>query len=380
VPDSVPNIQQLSPAGIQLAYPAFGLGAIWDSNDSGTGIQIVSDPFGGPYICAIAFSGYLLNAGTVTTTLAVDGSPAASESTPILFTSEHRTQRLLAAPGFQFLGANNPVVPQIQNKAGLGFHRDGGDYNNGIAIPNVHGNHRVITRDNAPAFGVKDQVELKIGATGQYLLIFCPVAQVNNGPISDVAMQLVIDGVVNATSFFTFNRNGDPHAMCPSPVVATLANGSHTIEAQPVSGGTQLLGWTLLVLYDPAGDAVALAGNGGSIPYLAGAAHFYSSITLTTAIAFAGYTGFASGGGIQYRDDWHIGNPAGAFGTWASNNYTINPVSVHTMAPISIGTLKVGLGNAFWVEPVFQSGGALNITVTDYWFYAHLTAHAPYVG
>lgn len=362
MPDSTPNIQGLSPAGIKLAYPVFsGL----------TNLQVISDPFGGPYVGLKALSAFGI--GLPVETVSIDGAVVGSSVTEMLIANEHRVLRPTGIPGATLLGANNIVESSLSG----GLSRNTRDFESGILLPNVHGQHRVVGNDNFLAAGVTDLTDVKIGATGQYVIIFCPAGQRTAGAPSLGSFTLKSDGVTIATATHLFNRANDTETLCPNAHVVNLTAGHHDLTVVPSDANLALRGWTALIWYDPTATGYGQGGLG--VPPLVGGPLVFPNAGNFTLLAAC--TAFANVG-IPWtgRAQFNMGISGGAFTTVGDLNWEIDPLNIHQLNPIFMvpTTTVTATSNQGWFTWVTTTNN-INVDANDVWFVALLPG-TPYIG
>lgn len=384
MPRSVPNVELLTPAGLQLLYRQLGFGAV----SVGTGWvasppAVISSIRGGTYLALTGGSGQM-KAGA--------GNPAATSwfdfdgVTPL----GQQSQPFIGAPGIEHRGIIQggqsflPIVPG-DNIAHFGI---GGIQNMDVndswlvsLIPNVHGNHRVINYTGPPVEAPATiSVDFEIGQPGPYVMLCCASGMSAN--VADRSCVFSIDGVplsgAQNTIHHFFNRAADFHAFCPFPTSPqNLSSGNHTLTVGVVGGtGTFTGPFSVLMYWDPHGLTRVTGSNDIFRPGVGSwNPTFAAGLNYTVLGGFTGYS--ATGNqvkGIQM-------NTKGGGLLTGGVNIEINPANVHTYVGwrwSGGGSLANGDNAFFWSDGDNTAAFSFQSDGNDHsWFFAFPT---DYIG
>lgn len=361
MPKSTPNIVQMNPQGVKLAYNTKLLvNNNWQNNPPFTQQSVFSDVWGGNYLGIYGASGF----GVATTRALLQygwNGNGITGDTPNLqqtFTGapitagEHRQQGYVADAFTQVLPA--------QNVLSAGMTGVVGDVNDPFAfcmIPNIHGNHRAIQSVDVPAgAGNTVSIPFNIGTPGRYILIISPWVATTTPGLQQVTGS--IDGVVAFTFGQFVNRANDYQKYVMAAQAVTLGAGDHTFTLVGQSASQVFVGpVTVMLLWDPLTEIVvdySIVRNSAAARFGGGGV-----VVGKKYLMLAECSGFTAIGNDVRTTSIAYDNGASTNHEVANQVCAINPVGVHQCVASMMGyTVPDGIGGWYCAGASASPGSA----------------------
>jgi hypothetical protein len=336
MPKSVPNIQFLPPQGLKLAYlisTVGGANPLVATNSPFLTQQIITPLTPGNYTFLAGMSGFDALAGVIPPAnigqfnIRVNGIDYPTHLCPFASVDEHKFMGMAGAASVPLLDAGN-ILECPNNMAGGTSSDDNWRW---IAIPNFHGNNRVIMSN--PLAAISDTASFNVGTPGRYLaLYFGSGFQTAGGVPALQQQQLVIDGpggtTINAS--MAYNRLNDREGFCMLPfILPNLGSGDHGITITQATGSTVTDPWTMVLIWDPLGKAQTFYSGTPPITF-AGGWQPVQDLTVPQGFAVFGHlTYFSGSGGVS--NTLSLNNSDGSANPSEISNLraAINPANVH---------------------------------------------------
>lgn len=350
MPDSIPQVQFLTPPGLQLAY----LGQVAGAN--GTPSGIAAGPSNDPPIFTDIRGGIftLLTHLTAFEQVAVpnirqwwtvfDGAALPRRSHKFDVILEHRGFVSGGVSALPVVPGNNPFYSQ-STVNGFNEHDSWGH----VLIPNMHNNHRVVSNDEAANPAASVTVEFEIGTAGPYKLFFHGSGQSTSGT-GLRNLNIFFDDVFSHNCQFYFNRTFDTNVFAPCATGPhTLGSGKHTLKV--TTDANTLVGpWTAFLFYDPNDEIkVAYAAN---VPRSGTFSWFWNFPAMREYIVLGGFSAFLSAGWGPERFALKVGDYTVPSGSEYGNKFiAINPVFCQVFPALFAAVVPVnaGLQHFWWV-------------------------------